>query len=64
MDKLNVELSKEDLLAIIGALVKYHVSTGLYDDDLDDLIQRLQVVATENVDADDIMQIINKYINQ
>lgn len=60
MDIIDVTMEKEDLLIVIGALLKVKSSHAVVDKKLDDIIDKLSLQAASSTTIKDYGDIVNK----
>jgi hypothetical protein len=60
MKNITVDMTSDDLLVIIGALIKLQMATGVKDERLLDLSARLSTIAIDKLSEDDFEYSINK----
>jgi hypothetical protein len=63
VENINVGVTKEELLVIIGCVVRENMSHGTYDEYLLNLIVKLQNIAKEQISEEEMLEILKKHIN-
>jgi hypothetical protein len=53
MENITVEMTQDDLLVIIGSLIKDSVSKGVHDQKILDLVARLSLQAIDKIDFEE-----------
>jgi hypothetical protein len=59
VDTINIEVTKEELLVIIGALIKLQVATGVKDEQLLKLSSKLSTQAIDLLSTEDFNELLN-----